>query len=75
MGYGTGTYHWYLDFTCSYSYRLRPNMEGIPSTHIFNYDESPVKDDPGAEDAFFSKNQKYTEQVWYLGTGTYRTVP
>lgn len=50
-------------------------MEGIPSTHIFNYDESPVKDDPGAEDAFFSKKQKYTEQVWYLGTGTYRTVP
>ncbi len=43
--------------------RLKPNVEGIPPTHIFNFDESPIKDDPGAEDAFFAKGQKYYEQV------------
>ncbi len=46
-------------------------MEGVPPTHIFNFDESPIKDDPGAEDAFFAMGQKYYEQamnhgkVWY----------
>jgi hypothetical protein len=43
--------------------RLRPNLAGIPPTHIFNYDESPIKDDPQAEDAFFSTGCKYYEQV------------
>jgi hypothetical protein len=43
--------------------RLKPNVEGVPPTHIFNFDESPIKDDPGAEDAFFAKGQKYYEQV------------
>jgi hypothetical protein len=38
-------------------------VEGVPPTHIFNFDESPIKDDPGAEDAFFAKGQKYYEQV------------
>jgi hypothetical protein len=42
--------------------RLAPNLEGIPPTHIFNYDESPIKDDPQAEDAFFSTGCKYYEQ-------------
>jgi hypothetical protein len=43
--------------------RLAPNLEGIPPTHIFNYDESPIKDDPQAEDAFFSTGCKYYEQA------------
>jgi hypothetical protein len=42
--------------------RLSSNLEGIPPTHIFNYDESPIKDDPQAEDAFFSTGCKYFEQ-------------
>ncbi len=48
-------------------------MEGIPPTHVFNYDESPVKDDPGAEDTFFAKKAKYHEQV--PGTVDFGTVP
>jgi hypothetical protein len=43
--------------------RLQPNLEGIPATHIFNYDESPITDDPQAEDTFFSSGLKYHEQV------------
>lgn len=31
----------------SFFERLSPNLENIPPTHIFNYDESPLKDDPG----------------------------
>jgi hypothetical protein len=46
-----------------HTFRLRPNLEGIPPTHLFNYDESPVKDDPGAEEAFFAQGTKYHEQV------------
>jgi hypothetical protein len=43
--------------------RLKPNVEGVPPTHIFNFDKCPIKDYPGAEDAFFAKGQKYYEQV------------
>ncbi len=32
--------------------RLKPNVEGIPPTHIFNCDESPIK-----EDAFFARGR------------------
>lgn len=27
--------------------RLGPNVEGVPATHYFNYDETNLKDDPG----------------------------
>lgn len=27
--------------------RLAPNVEGIPDTHLFNYDETNLRDDPG----------------------------
>lgn len=43
--------------------RLGPNLKDIPATHVFNYDESPMKDDPGAEEAFFGAKVKYSEQV------------
>jgi hypothetical protein len=43
--------------------RVGPNLEGIPATHIFNYDESYLKDDPGSEEAFFSVGQKYHERA------------
>jgi hypothetical protein len=33
--------------------RLTPNMEGVKAYNVFNYDESPFRDDPAAEDAFF----------------------
>jgi hypothetical protein len=43
--------------------RLGPNLENIPPTHIFNYDESYLKDDPGSEEAFFGVKQKYHEKA------------
>lgn len=42
---------------------LAPNMEGVPATHIFNYDETNLRDDPMAEEAFFGGGTKYFEQV------------
>lgn len=39
--------------------RLTPNVEGVPATHFFNYDETNLKDDPGM----------------YLGTVTTVPVP
>ncbi len=35
----------------------------VPATHLFNFDESPIKDDPGSEDSFLADGQKYYEQV------------
>jgi hypothetical protein len=43
--------------------RIEPNLEGVRRTHIFNYDESPFCDDPGAEDAFCPGGTKYFEKV------------
>jgi hypothetical protein len=43
--------------------RVAPNLEGISSYCLFNYDESPFRDDPGAEDAFFSVKTRHCEQV------------
>ena len=42
---------------------LGPNIENIPATHIFNYDKTNLRDDPGAENAFFAVGSKYQEQV------------
>jgi len=41
---------------------LGPNIDGIPATHIVNYDETNLQDDPGAELAFFGGGTKYCEQ-------------
>jgi len=43
--------------------RLQVNMENIPATHIINYDETCLQDDPGSELAFFSGGTKYCEEV------------
>jgi hypothetical protein len=43
--------------------RIKPNLEGVPRTHIFNYDETPIKDDPSTEDAFFSVGTRHCEKV------------
>jgi hypothetical protein len=42
---------------------IKPNLEGVPSKNIFNYDETCFRDDPGAEDAFFGGGCKYFEQI------------
>lgn len=43
--------------------RISQNLEGVPPSHIFNYDETNVQDDPGAEEAFFGGGCKYFEQA------------
>ena len=43
--------------------RIEPSLEGIPRYNIFNYDESPIRDDPSAEEAFFPKNTRHCEKV------------
>jgi hypothetical protein len=50
-----------LEEVQSFFDRLGPNLKGIPPTHIFNYNESPNKDDSQAEDSFFSTGCKYFE--------------
>ncbi len=30
-------------------HHLAPNIEGVPASHIFNYDETNLRDDPGTE--------------------------
>lgn len=47
----------------SFFERVTPNLDGIAPTHIFNYDETNLKDDPGAEKAFFGGGCKYFEQA------------
>ena len=42
---------------------VAPNLENVPATHIFNYDETNFQDDPGSEDAFFGGGCKYYEQA------------
>lgn len=42
---------------------IKPSMEGVAATHIFNYDETNLKDDPGAEKAFFQKETKHCEVI------------
>jgi hypothetical protein len=43
--------------------KIQPNLEGVPPNCIFNYDESPFRDDPGAEAAFFALRTRHCEQV------------
>jgi hypothetical protein len=47
----------------SFFERISPNLDGISRHNIFNYDETCFRDDPGAEDAFFSGGCKYFEKV------------
>jgi hypothetical protein len=43
--------------------RVAPNLIGVPRENIFNYDETPLKDDPAAEDAFFPVGTRHCEKV------------
>lgn len=38
-------------------------VAGIPASHIFNYDETNFRDNPGSSKAIFQKGVKYAEQV------------
>ncbi len=47
----------------SFFEKIQPNLEDVPPDCIFNYDESPFHDDPGAEAAFFALRTRNCEQV------------
>ena len=65
--------------------RFTKTAEGVPPTHIYNYDESGLKDDPGADKAIFRKGVKHAEQirdytksqisVMFCGTAAGRLLP
>jgi hypothetical protein len=46
-----------------YFANLAREVEGVPPTHIFNYDETCMRDDPGAQQCLFRKGVRYPEQV------------
>ncbi len=46
-----------------YFANLEKEVAGVPPTHIFNTDESCMRDDPSADLCFFMKGVRYPEQV------------
>lgn len=46
-----------------YMAHLQPELEKVPASNIFNYDETNLRDDPGSEEAFFGGGSKYNEQI------------
>ena len=46
-----------------YFSNLKKEIAGLPASHIFNYDETCLRDDPGAEHCIFCKGVHYPEQV------------
>jgi hypothetical protein len=38
-------------------------VEGVPPENIYNYDESPLHDDPGSSKCIYRKGTKYPEKV------------
>ena len=43
--------------------RIKPCLDGVPRTHVFNYDETPMRDDPSTDSAFFSVGTRHCERV------------
>ena len=42
---------------------LGPEIQNIPPSNIWNYDETNLRDEPGSPKAFFQKGVKYAERV------------
>jgi hypothetical protein len=42
---------------------LRPEIQDIPPTHIFNYDETNLTDDPGQKRVIVRRGSKYPEKI------------
>jgi hypothetical protein len=47
-----------------YFANLEREVAGVPPSHIFNYDETNFRDDPGASQCIFKKGVRYPEQEW-----------
>jgi hypothetical protein len=48
----------------AYFANLEKELQGVPPSHIFNCDESCMRDDPSAKAAFFKKGVRYPEQAY-----------
>jgi hypothetical protein len=49
-----------------YFANLAQEVEGVPASNIFNYDETNFRDDPGASQCIFKKGVRYPEQAWFF---------
>ena len=50
------------DIINNYFNELESSLEGIPATHIFNYDETNIADDPGAKHVAVRRGRKKLER-------------
>ena len=50
------------DIINNYFNELELSLEGIPATHIFNYDETNITDDPGAKHVVVRRGRKRVER-------------
>ena len=44
---------------------IRETLKGMPSTNIYNYDETNLSDDPGVKRCIFKRGVKYPQRVIY----------
>lgn len=51
------------DVLNKYFDNLQETIEGIPASHVFNYDETNLQDDPGRKKLLYSRGVKYPERV------------
>ena len=47
----------------AYFKNLEKEIAGVPASNVFNYDETNLRDDPGAHQCIFRKGVRYPEQV------------
>ena len=52
-----------------YFTRLNESSEGIPPTHILNYDGTNLSDDPSLEKLIFKRGVKYRERIMNYSKG------
>ena len=43
--------------------RYTKTAGGVPASHVFNYDETGIKDNPGSQKGIFQKGVKYAEEI------------
>ena len=46
-----------------YFNNLEISLEGVPASHIINYDETNLTDDPGRKKCIFKRGVKYPDRV------------
>lgn len=46
-----------------YFANLEAEIEGVPASNMFNYDESNLSDDPGKKMCIYRRGVKYPEKV------------